>query len=141
MTISISDISTISLTGVIPSGSTLDILHGSNSFSSNGNNLYNELISLTTADVNVLDFAHSGSTNQVYAWQVLASGSLSQWSRGTDRSYSGRFEDLDADVLVIAVPSGVTVPSPTSANGPPAPGTTQRVIRLKIRKQGKMPLG
>ena len=141
MTISITDISTISLTGVIPSGSNLDILHDTSSFSGNGNNLYNELISLDAADVNVLDFTHSGSTHQAYAWQVLATGALSQWSRGTDKSYSGRFEDLDADVLVIAVPSGVSVPSPTSANGPPAPGTTQRVIRLKIRKQGDMPLG
>ena len=141
MTISISDIATISLTGVIPSGSNLDILHGTSSFSGNGNNLYNELIALDAADVNVLDFTHGGSTHQAYAWQVLATGALSQWSRATDKSYSGRFEDLDADVLVIAVPPGVSVPSPTSPNGPPAPGTTQRVIRLKIRKQGDMPLG
>lgn len=141
MTISISDVSTISLTGTIPSGSTLDIFHGSNSFSGNGNNLYNELISLDVADVNVLDFVLSGDTHQVYAWQVLANGSLTQWSRTTGKSYSGRYDALDADVLVIAVPPGVSVPSPTSPNGPPAPGTSQRVVRLKIQKQGSMPLG
>lgn len=140
MTISISDISTISLTGTIPSGSGLDILHGSSSFSSNGNNLFDELITLNVADVNVLDFVQSGTTHQVYAWQVLADGSLSQWNRGTDKSWSERYEDLDADVLVIAVPPGVSVPSPSSANGPPAAGTSQRVVRLKIRKQGSMPL-
>lgn len=140
MTISISDISTVSLTGTIPSGSTLDLLHGTNSFSSNGDNLYNELISLSVAEINVLDFVQGGNTYHVYAWQVLADRSLTQWTRATDKSCSGRCDDLDADVLVIAVPPGVSVPSPTSPNGPPAPGTSQRIVRLKIRKQGSMPL-
>lgn len=143
MTISISDISTISLTGTIPTiptGSTLDIFHGSNSFSGNGNNLYNELISLTESDVNVVDFALGRDTHQVYAWQVLADGSLTQWSRASGMSCSGRYRALDADVLIIAVPPGISVPNPSSANGPPAPGTSQRVVRIKIHKQGDMPL-
>ena len=140
MTISISDISTISLTGTIPTGSTLDIFHGSNSFSGNGNNLYNELISLTVSDVNVVDFVLGGDTHEVYAWQVLADGSLTQWSRGSGMSYSGRHRALDASVLIIAVPPGISVPNPSSANGPPAPGTSQRVVRIKIHKQGDMPL-
>ena len=140
MTISISDIATISLTGTIPTGSTLDIFHGTASFSGNGNNLYNELISLTESEVNISDFVLGGDTHQVYAWQVLSDGSLTQWSRGSGMSYSGRHRALETDVLIIAVPPGVSVPSPSSADGPPAPGTSQRVVRIKIHKQGDMPL-
>lgn len=42
-------------------------------------------------------------------------------------------------MLVVAVPPGVSIPEPTSTDGPPAPGTTQSTIKIKIRRQGSMP--
>lgn len=140
MTISIADTATVNLTGTIPTGTVLDLYHGSQSFSANGDNLFNELILLNTSEVVVHDFVMGRSTHQMYAWQVLSDGSLAPWTRSAANSSSGSVRDLDADVLMIAVPDGVAVPTPEGANGPPAPGTSQRIVKLKIRKQGHMPL-
>lgn len=139
MTLNIFDVSSVNLNGTITSTGALDLLHGTQSLANNGNSLFNELDTLDDAEVVAGDFTHNGSTHAVYAWEALPDGSLSQWTRQSNNSRSGSRDDVDRDVLMIAVPPGVSVPEPTSTQGPPAPGTSQTVVRIKIRKQGDMP--
>ena len=140
MTLQIFDIATINLDCSL-SGSTLDLLHDSNSLTSNGDSLFDELAENGNddADIVVSDFDVSGSTHQAHTWEVLADGSLSKWSRGSANSYSGRRSAMDTDIYVVAVPPGVTVPAGPSTEGPPPPGTTQKKIRVKVEKQGGLP--
>jgi len=141
MTLSIYNTSPVALTGTFTSTAALDLLHGSSSLAANNNNIYDELRSLTSAEVTVADFTHNGTAHQIYAWDVLATGGLSAWTRASNGSSSGARTSMNADVLFIAVPSGVTVPTPTSPSGPPAPGTTQSTVKIKIGTQGSMPIG
>lgn len=140
MTIEINDISPVNLNGALISGPALDVLHGTQSVDANGNDLYNELFDLEDAEVIIADFDVSGTTHQVHAWEILPNRSLSKWSRNSASSASGPREGMDSDVIVVAVPPGVSVPEQPAAEGPPAPGTTQKKIRIKIEKQGGVPL-
>lgn len=140
MTLNIFNTSPVDLTGTLTSTAALDVLHGTTSLGANNSSLFVELDTLTNAEVTVADFTHNSTVHQVYAWDVLVSGGLSAWSRGSGASRSGARTAMDADVLLIAVPSGVTVPTPTSPSGPPAPGTTQSTVKIKIQPQGDMPL-
>jgi hypothetical protein len=140
MTISIFDTSPVNLDGTITTGSTLDILHGTQSFAGNGDNLFNELRLLTSAEVTIADFSVGGTTHQVHAWEVVSGGSLSKWSRSGSSSVSGVRTQMNADVIVVAVPPGVSVPDEPEPQGPPAPGTTQKKIKVRVEKADGMPL-
>jgi hypothetical protein len=140
MTISITNISPVNLDGTITSSSLLDVLHGTQSVDASSNNLHNTLTNIEDTEVVLADFDVSGTTHQVHAWEILFDRSLSKWSRATASSVSGTREAMDNDVVVVAVPPGVSVPETPAAEGPPAPGTTQKKIRIKIEKQGGMPI-
>lgn len=140
MTLGMFDIHPVILDGTITSSLTLDLLHGVDSLSNNNNNLFNELRTLDEAEVVIADFDVSGTTHEAHVWEVLANRSLVKWSRGTGSSVSGARSEMDADVFVVAVPPGVAVPNePASEAGPPAPGTTQKKVRIKVAKEGGMP--
>lgn len=133
----------VNLTCTIGSTSTLQLHHGSDALSSYENYLYNELPETgqpVAAEVIVADFTHGGQTHQVHVWETLASGGVQKWTRNAASSSSGAYAHYgETEVLVVAVPPGVSVPDPTSTNGPPAPGTTQSTVKIKIRKAGSMP--
>lgn len=139
MTLTIYDISPVNLDGTITSSSTLDLLHGTQSLSSNGDSLFNELDSLDTTQVVARDFDVSGTTHQAHAWEIRADGSLSKWSRNGSASVSAAVSDVDVDVIVVGVPPGVSVPSQPAPQGPPAPGTTQKKVHVKVAKRGALP--
>lgn len=139
MTLSIYDISPVNLDGTITSSSTLDLLHGTQSLSNCGDNLFDEIDSLEAAEIVARDFDVGGTTHAAHAWEVLADGSLSKWSRNGSASLSGNRSDMDADVIVVGVPPGVSVPSQPAPQGPPAPGTTQKKVHVKVSKRGAMP--
>lgn len=141
--LSLYSIHPINLTCTIDSTSALQLHHGSDALSSHEDYLYNELPERglpDEAEVTVADFTHSGQTHQVHVWEALATGGVQKWTRNTASSSSGAYDHYgETDVLVVAVPPGVSVPEPTSTNGPPAPGTTQSTVKIKIRKAGSMP--
>lgn len=136
MTHIVFDTSPVDLTGTITSTSALDLLHGSTSLNANNDSLLVELDVLPETEIIVADFVHDSTTHQIYAWDVLATGALEPWDRDTGCSRSGARATMDADVLMIAVPPGVQVPTPTSPSGPPAPGTTQSTVKIKIKPHG-----
>lgn len=98
-----------------------------------------ELDRLDEASLTAADFVQNTVRYQVHAWEVLVGGALSRpWSRLGSCVTSGPRSDMNADVLFIAAPEGVT-PEPRSADGPPPAGTSQTVLKVKVRKQGSMP--
>lgn len=123
--------------------SALALHHGSDALADHELYLFAELPAtgpIYEAEVVLADFTHDDDVHQVYAWEADPTGGVQPWTRGTNGSTSGLREDMpETDVLVVAVPPGVSVPSPTSTSGPPAPGTTQTTITVKVRKQGGMP--
>lgn len=143
MTLSLYNIHPVNLTCTIGSASDLQLHHGSNALGSYGNILFNELPQTgqyADAEVTIADFTHSGQTHQVHVWEALPTGGVQKWDRASGSSISGaHYHYGETDVLVIAVPPGVSIPEPTSTDGPPAPGTTQSTIKIKIRRQGSMP--
>jgi hypothetical protein len=139
MTINRQDIHPVKLDGNITTSSNLDLANAGDSFSNNGDLLLNELNLLTSAEVVVPDFVVGRTTHAMHAWEILADGSLAKWSRGTANSVSGARTQMDATIVVVAVPLGVSVPNEPQPNGPPAPGTTQKKIKIKIGQQGSLP--
>ncbi len=127
----------------IDSSSALAINHGADALGDHGDSIFDELPEAGAhqqAEIKVADFTHNSQTHQVYAWEALPTGGLQQWTRGSAGSTSGLRGDLDTtDILIVAVPPGIAVPSPSSTNGPPAPGTTQTTVKVKVKKQGSMP--
>lgn len=135
----------LNLSASIDSSGDLALAHSGDLLGDNGDAVFDELPEdgegpYDEAEVVIADFTHNGDTHQVYAWEALPTGGVQQWSRVSGTSRSGARGDLDeTDVLVVAVPPGVSVPDPTSTSGPPAPGTTQTTIKVKVKKQGGMP--
>ncbi|MBK8265589.1 MAG: hypothetical protein IPK80_30205 [Nannocystis sp.] len=134
----------INLSAGIDGAGGLVVSHGANDLSGY-DYLFNELPEQgygphDEAEIVVADFIHGGDTHQVYVWEALPSGGVQQWTRQSGASLSGPRDDLDVtELLIVAVPPGVTVPSPTSTDGPPAAGTTQSAVKVKITKAGGMP--
>jgi hypothetical protein len=100
--------------------------------------IFNELVLLTAASITVVDFTQNQVPYRMHAWEIVSSVPLHRWSRPGNYVSSGPRTELNADVLFIAAPDGVT-PEPTSSQGPPPPGTSQTVLKVKVRKQGAMP--
>lgn len=146
MTLSLTNIHPVNLNCTITSSSLLEIYHGASALSSYGSSLFDELPSSGTheqAEVVIADFTHNGNTHEVHVWEADDAGGLTKWTRQSGASCSGAYRTYGGtngrDVLIVAVPPGVSVPEPTSTNGPPAPGTTQSTVKVKITKQGGMP--
>jgi hypothetical protein len=139
MTLNRLDVSPLNLDGSITTAPALDLAHDEDLLSEYG--ILNTLRDLDEAEVITPDFPVSGSTHELHVWEVdAATSTLSKWSRGTGCSVSGARAAMDADIIVVAVPPGVSVPSEPPQSGPPAPGTTQKKVRVKIAKQGDMPI-
>lgn len=143
MTLSLFNVHPIHLTCSINSSSALALHHGSDALSSFDNSIFNELPESgrhEEAEVQIADFSHNGQTQQVHVWEASPAGDVQKWARVSGSSRSGSYHSYgETEVLVVAVPPGIAIPSPTSTNGPPAPGTTQSTIKVKIRRQGSMP--
>ncbi|MGB1015456.1 MAG: hypothetical protein ACPG4T_15070 [Nannocystaceae bacterium] len=145
MTLTVSNATPVNLTGTI-SSSTLGLHHGVHALVDHDNSLFAELPEtgpIDETEIVVTDFTVNGNTHKVYAWEANATGGVVQWTRvASGGSSSGLRSDMpETDVLVVAVPPGVSVPDPGSTSGPPAPGTSQTVVKVKVRKQGSMPIG
>jgi len=144
MILRIENIHPVNLTASIDNAGGLVISHGSDDLG-DYEYLFNELPEdgegpHDEAEIVVADFTHGGDTHQVYAWEALPTGGVQQWTRQSGASRSGLRDDLAVtEVLIVAVPPGVSVPSPTSTDGPPAAGTTQSTVKVKITKSGGMP--
>jgi hypothetical protein len=139
MTINIQDTDPVTLDGSITGTSELELAYDGDAFGDNDDLLLNELSSLNDAEVVVPDFLVGTVTHAMHVWDVDATGGLSKWSRGTSSSVSGSRAEMDNDILVVAVPPGVSVPSEPEPDGPPAPGTTQKKVKIKIGEQGTLP--
>ncbi len=139
MTLNIQDISPVNLDGSLTGGSALDLAHDGEALSDHRDTLLNELDTLDDAEVVIADFTVGSDTHEVHAWEVDGSGGLTKWSRSSGSSMSGALTEFDADVVVVAVPPGVSVPQQPQPNGPPAPGTTQKKVRIKVGPIGSMP--
>ncbi len=140
MTLNILDVSPVNLDGSITSTSDLDLAHDGDSLSDNNDKLLDELRTLNDAEFVVPDFTVGSDTHEVHAWEVLSDGSLSKWQRSAASSVSGLRDEMDADVVVVAVPPGVSVPQQPQPNGPPAPGTKQKKVRIKVGPTGSLPI-
>ena len=140
MTLERTDISPLQLDGSITTSSELELAHDGDLLSDYSDKLFNGLDNLTSAEVTVPDFTEGSTTHAMHAWTVNGDGSLTKWSRQSASSVSGSQTQFNADVVVVAVPPGVSVPEEPDPEGPPAPGTTQKKVRVKIDQEGELPL-
>ena len=135
----------VNLSASIDSTGGLALAHGGTLLSDREHYLFNELPEEgegphDEAEIVIPDFTHGGDTHQIHVWEALPTGGVQPWSRQGGAARSGLRGDLpETDILVVAVPPGVSVPAPSSTDGPPAPGTTQSTVKVKITKQGSMP--
>lgn len=141
MTLNLFDTSPVNLDGHITSTSQLNLVHGDFVLSGDNDKLLNELRALASAEIVVLDVRVGTIFHEAHAWEVQPDGSLLKWARATSggSSVSGPRASMDADVIVVAVPPDVAVPEQPPQAGPPAPGTTQKKIRVKIGQLGSLP--
>jgi hypothetical protein len=138
MTIMCIDVSPLTLDGSIISSSELELSHDQDAFSDYDDELLNELDVLEEAEIVVPDFQDGSLTHQMHVWEVVREDLLEKWDRVSGSSVSGMRDDMDADIIVVAVPPGVSVPEEPQP-GAPAPGTTQKEVKITIRKQGGTP--
>jgi hypothetical protein len=136
MTISLLDAHPIELHAIVDAANDIsDVRHGRQLFSQCGDKLFDELRSYSQTQVEF----HDQAGHEVHVWEELSLGP-SKWARDSSisptRSVSGPRSDMDAELTVITVAPGTSVPQ----EGPPPPGTTQKKIVVKIRKQGGLPL-
>lgn len=115
----------------------LEIFHGEHPLRLDGNNLFNELRTVSHAELALLDFDHDGVTYHVYVWETCDDGSHVAWQRDEHGARSGPRDTMAATLLVCTTPAGEPPPEP--ANGPPAPGAGQSLITVKFRKRGSKP--
>jgi hypothetical protein len=136
MTISLLDAHPIQLHAVVDAANAItDVRHGSQLFSLSGDKLFDELRTVPQAQVEF----HDQAGHEVHVWETLAAGPT-KWARDSStspaRSVSGFRNQMDAELMVISVAPGTSVPQ----EGPPAPGTTQKKVVVKIRKQSGLPI-
>jgi hypothetical protein len=140
MTLEIFDIHPVNLDGTITTSGDLDLLHGRASITAHYDKLLNRLDALNVADVVVVDFVHDDDTHEAHVWDLDECGALAaKWGRDSNGS-SRRFDEEASDVLVVAVPPGVSVPQQPAPSGPPAPGTVQKKVRVGVGKRVLLPL-
>lgn len=119
------------LTGTIDVNNALQLIHGSDSLSSNNQTLHAYHANLntppnSTMELRLMDFSHGGAS-----WQITAShaaGSTISWTRSTDHAYcsfSAMVDLLEVDVVA------------TSNASPPV--TKSRKIWIKTMPKDAMP--
>lgn len=143
MTYAVGNQTTVNLTYTAGTQSDLEIFYDGSSLDPYEHSVFVELIDpkpndsvAPTTTITIQD----GPGADVYAWEERPNG-LVAWSRNSaGTGCYATHSDVEADVLIVHVPTGVTVPSPTSTDGPPAPGTSQRILKVKVKKQGDQPI-
>ena len=138
MTLAVGNQARVAITYELEPGQSLALYHDGQHLKPYGNSLFVELAAPPTPPDCTVTF-RDATGGDAYAWTVEASG-LTAWPRGSTSS-SLTVESMDNDVIIVHVPTGVTPPSAPSASGPPAPGTSQTVVRIKVKEQGSLPLG
>lgn len=139
MTLSLFNVNPLALFGGLVS-SDLELYYGSMTLTSHDNSIFVEYpTSSTGADVHLQDFVIGETKHELHAWQVMSESSISKWNRSSERSSSGLRAAMDHDVIIVAVPVGVEIPTVPPTSGPPAPGTTQKTVKIKIAQQGSLP--
>ena len=136
MIISLFDVHPIQLHPTFDASEALaDIRHSQTLFSANRDKLLDELREQGAAEVEL----HDDAAHELHVWEKLESGYL-KWSRDSSsapaRSLSGLRSEMEAELTIVAFAPGTTVPQ----EGPPPPGTSNKKIVVKIRKQGGLPL-
>ncbi len=139
MILELDNLPTVALTGSRDGQSPLVLVHQNDDLADFEHTMMDELTApTTTAELIIPDFQHSGTTYEVHAWEEEEPGEFSDpWPRANGRVSSGPRSKMDAIVLLVAVPSGVTAPEPEPINGPPGPD--QAVIKVKVGPKGSMP--
>ncbi len=137
MTLSVGNKPHVTLTYTLEAGQELALHHAKDTLALFGNSMYVELNDPPNPPTCTLTIDDS-SGGDVYAWTVTATG-LVPWTRGDRESFT-TVTTLDHDVLIVHVPTGTTVPAAPSTSGPPAPGTSQTVLRVKVEDQGALPI-
>ncbi len=143
MTINVHDIATLVLDCVPQTSGGLDIHHQTVSFAASGDEIFDKLDRFEAAKVFVPDVMVGAQSHGAHVW-LLEGGKLgTKWARTSNPAGSSwpAVAEFESDVLVVCVPSDVAVPSSPSPAGPPAPGTTQRKVRVKVQRQGGLPGG
>ncbi len=139
MTLAIGNQGNVPLTYTVQTGQPLALFHRGEALAPYGNKLFVELQAPPKPPTCTLTIEDAPGGN-VHVWTVDASGALTSWTRAREGA-SLTVEALDHDVLVVHVPTGTTPPGTPSPSGPPAPGTSQLVVRVKVKDQGSLPLG
>lgn len=119
--------------------STLEFFHGEHPLRLDGNSLFNELHTVTHAELTLLDFEHDGMAYHVHVWEPCDDGRHIAWQRDEIGARSGPRDTMSSTLLVCTIPAGLPAPDPDGINGPPAPGTGKSLISVKFRKKGSKP--
>lgn len=103
--------------------------------------LFHELDRRDACELQIPDFRHAGSDYTIHVWEFCCDGGPpSPWSHNGFMAVSGPRGEMEADLVVLAAPSGDLVLEPEHPNGPPPPNGSKAVIRVKVRKKGSKPL-
>lgn len=137
MTLAIGNESNITFTYTLGTNQALNLDYNANALPSYGNKVFVELLAPPTPPTTTILIKNTSGA-AVHAWTATPTGMV-PWNR-EGAMCSAPFSNVDSDVLVVHVPNTVTVPTPTSSSGPPAPGTSQTVLRVKVKNQGSLPL-
>lgn len=139
MTLAVGNQANVTLTYTVEPGQSLALFYGQTALKPYGNALFVELQKPPTPPTCTLSF-QDASGGDVHVWTIEPDGSLSAWTRARD-STSLTVASLDHDILVVHVTEGSAPPSSPSPSGPPAPGTSQTVLNVKVKDQGSLPTG
>lgn len=137
MTLTIEKKSNILLTYTVVTNNAIDLEHDGELLHDHGDEMFVE-IAQSAPPSSVTIMIGNAATAEVHAWTDTPSGMVA-WDRARS-ACEAEFSSLDHDVLVVHVPRGVDVPSPTSSSGPPAPGTSQTLLHVQVKAQGSLPL-
>jgi len=142
MTLRIDNVHPLNLKASLDDRGALVLSYDGKPLCEHGNSIFDELPKdgegpNDEAEIVISDFTHGGITHQIFVWEVLKTGALLQWTRFGGASRSGPRHATKAEVRVVAL----SVPKPEDdAKGPPAPGSTQTTVKVKVKKHGSMPL-
>jgi len=137
MTLAVGNKPRVAITYKLGPSQSMGLLHEENRLKDYGDALFVELLSPPDPPTCTL-MLKDAVGGDAYAWTVEVTG-LTPWPRGSAGS-SLTVQSMDNDVIVVHVPVRGTPPSAPSASGPPAPGTSQTVVRIKVKDQGSLPL-
>ena len=101
---------------------------------------------ISSTQLRIADFTHSGILRNVYAFSIDSTGGLTAWARVGSTSQGSTIEQsslpaeqwTNADFVAIAVTNGSSAPTPGSVTAATQQGG--RVIRVKIRKDDAHPI-